>query len=201
MLLLFCHLRVVASLTRLKCHVCGCTQPHQRISHAGWLQWARRREWHFLPGKEQMQSVQWCTHAAASAFLMEERLQRYVCHQIAEKWLTTTDLSCCLPKGFACDCKVEEYTTTKLNTVLKGTCGQIIHICVHTEFIITFTINSSFMGSLFTFRSCFLCFCSLLIWAFTKIRLIILKIPRFNPVLSKTVLKADVSAVLYHMCV
>lgn len=35
-----------------------------------------------LPGKEQMLSVLWCTRAAA---LMEERLQRYVCHQIVEK--------------------------------------------------------------------------------------------------------------------
>lgn len=38
-----------------------------------------------LPGKEQMLSVLWCTRAAAWAFLMEERLQRYVCHQIVEK--------------------------------------------------------------------------------------------------------------------
>lgn len=37
------------------------------------------------PGKEQMLSVLWCTRAAAWAFLMGERLQRYVCHQIVEK--------------------------------------------------------------------------------------------------------------------
>lgn len=38
-----------------------------------------------LPGKEQVLSVLWCTRATASAFLTEERLQCYVCHQIMEK--------------------------------------------------------------------------------------------------------------------
>lgn len=138
-----------------------------------------------LPGKEQMLSVRWCNVPLPGLSWWKKGCSVMSATRSWRKWLTTTDFSYCLHKGFACDYKVEGYTTAKLNTVLKGTCGQIKHICVRTEFIITFTISSSFMGSLFTFRSCFLCFCSLLIWAFTRIRLIILKIPHFNPVLSK----------------
>lgn len=51
--------------------------------------------------------------------------------RIVERRLKTTDLPYCFLKGFSCDYKVEEHTTAKLNTMLKGACGETTGLCMY----------------------------------------------------------------------